>query len=118
MARQSYKPGMSSLKKHRPRNPLPRARPFPGPRATAAHVSRARLVVDLDDGRTLIVPLALIPGFDGVPRHALAKYELVGGGVGIHFPDLDEDVSVANLLHPEATMWPRSARTPRTRRSS
>ena len=109
---------MSSLRKHRPHDRLPRARPFPGPRATSVRVSRARLVVDLADGRTLIVPLGLIPGFEGVPRHALADYELDGGGVGIHFPALDEDVSVANLLHPEATMWPRSARTPRTRRSS
>ena len=73
-----------------------------------ARVSRGRLVVELKDGRTLLVPLALIPGFDALPRWALSRYELIGGGIGIHLPVIDEDVSVANLLHQEDTMWPKA----------
>jgi hypothetical protein len=56
------------------------------------------LSVDLADGRTIVVPL------DWYPRlvHANAKernhWRLLGQGLGIHWPDLDEDISVENLL--------------------
>lgn len=86
--------------------PLPPPRPYEGVRAAAVRVSRGRLVVDLTDGRTLITPLSLIPGFDLLPRRALDGHRIIGGGIGIHFPAIDEDVSVTNLLHPELTMRP------------
>jgi len=65
-----------------------------------------RLVVDLVDGRTLITPLSLIPGFDLLPPGALDDHEIFAGGIGIHFPRIDEDVSVDNLLRPELVMRP------------
>ena len=98
--------GMRPSAKSRQRRPSPQPPPYDGPRATTVRVSRGRLVVDLRDGRTLVVPLALIPGFDALPRRALSTYELIGDGIGIHFPAIDDDVSVENLLHPELTMWP------------
>jgi hypothetical protein len=56
------------------------------------------LVVRLKDGRTLSVPLAWFPRLrDGSPEQRSA-WRLIGGGVGIHWPALDEDVSVAGLL--------------------
>ena len=56
------------------------------------------LVVDLVDGRTITVPLAWFPRLShGTPTER-ANWRLIGGGVGIHWPDLDEDVSVESLL--------------------
>jgi hypothetical protein len=54
--------------------------------------------VELADGRTIAAPLAWYPRL----AHGTAKerktWRFVGGGRGIHWPDLDEDISVANLL--------------------
>ena len=56
------------------------------------------LVVDLADGRTITVPLAWFPRLVyGTPAER-ANWRLIGGGVGIHWPDLDEDISVESLL--------------------
>ena len=56
------------------------------------------LVVDLADGRTITVPLAWFPRLaHGTPEER-ANWRLIGGGVGIHWPALDEDISVASLL--------------------
>jgi hypothetical protein len=58
----------------------------------------ASLIVDLADGRTISVPLAWYPRlFLGTPDQR-ANWEKCGGGHGIHWPDLDEDLSVAELL--------------------
>ena len=54
--------------------------------------------VVLNDGRELMVPLAWFPRLlNGSPEQR-AQWELIGGGEGIHWPDLDEDISVAGLL--------------------
>ena len=56
------------------------------------------LIVDLADGRTITVPLAWFPRLaHGTPAER-ANWRLIGGGVGIHWPDLDEDISVESLL--------------------
>ncbi len=56
------------------------------------------LIVDLSDGRTVSVPLAWFPRL----LHGTAKerknWRLIGDGEGIHWPDLDEDVSIENLV--------------------
>jgi len=67
-------------------------------RAQSARVSDEALTVDLVDGRTIIVPLAWFPRlWHGAPqeRH---HFELFGDGAYIHWPDLDEDLTVAGLL--------------------
>lgn len=54
--------------------------------------------VSLDDGRELSVPLAWFPRLlHGTPEQRL-HWELIGLGQGIHWPDLDEDISVAGIL--------------------
>ena len=66
--------------------------------AQAARVTDDALVVDLVDGRTVTVPLPWYPRLlHGSPEER-AKWRLVGRGEGIHWPELDEDVSVAALL--------------------
>ena len=67
-------------------------------RAVRARVTRDALTVDLADGRTLIVPLAWYPRLLHGNAMERSRWRLIGGGVGIHWPDLDEDISVAGLL--------------------
>lgn len=68
--------------------------------ATARDVklSDDSLTVDLADGRTIGVPLAWFPRLTHATPAERAKWRLIGGGSGIHWPDLDEDISVASLL--------------------
>jgi hypothetical protein len=66
--------------------------------ATAVTVSDEALAVELDDGRALSVPLAWYPRLlHGAPAER-ARWRLIGRGEGIHWPDLDEDISVEGLL--------------------
>ena len=54
--------------------------------------------VDLMDGRTITVTLAWYPMlFHATPEHC-ANWEVSGGGYGIHWPDIDEDLSTEGLL--------------------
>jgi len=67
-------------------------------RARAVRLTEDSLVVDLADGRTVSVPLAWYPRLlQGSPEER-ANHRLIGEGEGIHWPDLDEDVSVENIL--------------------
>ena len=61
-------------------------------------VTDEALVVDLVDGRTLSVPLAWYPRLLHGSLEERERSRLVGRGEGIHWPDLDEDISVAGLL--------------------
>jgi len=68
------------------------------PQAMQVSVTEDSLVVDLTDGRTLSVPLAWYPRLlHGAPEER-ANWRLIGRGEGIHWPDLDEDLSVEGLL--------------------
>ena len=56
------------------------------------------LTVDLSDGRSISVPLAWFPRLmHGTPEER-KKWRLIGNAEGIHWPDLDEDISIENLL--------------------
>jgi hypothetical protein len=56
------------------------------------------MCVRLSDGREVSVPLAWFPNLrDATPEHR-ANWRLLGRGIGIHWPDLDEDLSIAGLL--------------------
>jgi hypothetical protein len=58
----------------------------------------AELVLRLSDGRTISAPLAWFPRLlHGTPEQC-NNWRLIGKGVGIHWPDLDEDISVRSLL--------------------
>ena len=66
--------------------------------AQSVHFSDDSMIVKLDDGRTLSVPLAGYPRLLHGMNLEREKYELLGDGEGIHWPDLDEDISVEGLL--------------------
>ena len=67
-------------------------------RAMHVAVEEARLVVDLMDGRTIAVPLAWYPRLANATPEQRIHWELAGGGYGIHWPDIDEDLSTEGLL--------------------
>jgi len=56
------------------------------------------LTIDLNDGRTVAVPLAWYPRLLYGTTEARTKWRVIGDGEGIHWPELDEDISVDNLL--------------------
>ena len=66
--------------------------------AQSVNVTDDALIMDLSDGRTVLVPLAWFPRLlHGTPEER-NKWRLIGDGEGIHWPDLDEDISVENLI--------------------
>lgn len=68
------------------------------PHAIAVTVAGDALTVDLSDGRTISVPIAWYPRLSHGTKEERGNWRLIAGGDGIHWPDLDEDVSVAALL--------------------
>jgi uncharacterized protein DUF2442 len=66
--------------------------------AQSIHINDDALAVDLVDGRTVTVPLAWFPRLAHGTPDERAHWRLIGGGEGIHWPDLDEDISVESLL--------------------
>ena len=56
------------------------------------------LIVDLMDGRTISVPLVWYPRLLHAAPEQRAKWELAGAGYGIHWPEIDEDLSTEGLL--------------------
>jgi len=67
-------------------------------RAQSVKVNDESLRVDLVDGRTIIVPLAWLPRLWYGTRTERNRFEIFGGGAYIHWPELDEDLTVAGLL--------------------
>lgn len=69
------------------------------PLATDVKVTADTLAVHLQDGRVLSIPLDWYPRLtEGTPAER-RRWELIGPGIGIHWPDLDEDISVEALLN-------------------
>jgi hypothetical protein len=68
------------------------------PEATRVVVDEVSLTVELVDGRTVSVPLLWFPRLVDATPAERGNWRLIGRGEGIHWPDLDEDISVAGLL--------------------
>ena len=75
-----------------------RAEPVENVRATAVRFEAEMTFVRLADGREIGVPLEWFPSLTGATPAERANWEIIGQGVGIHWIDLDEDLSVAGLL--------------------
>ena len=67
-------------------------------RAQAVKVHRDSLTVDLTDGRTIVVPLVWYPRLWHATSRERSHLEIFGDGAYIHWPDLDEDLTVPGLL--------------------
>lgn len=72
--------------------------PTPGEKVRDVRVTRDLLTVDRLDGRTISVPIAWYPRLLKATTAQRANWKPVGGGFGIHWPDVDEDLSVEGLL--------------------
>jgi hypothetical protein len=68
------------------------------PRAREVAITEDELTVLLADGRKISVPLAWFPRLLHATVDQRQNFELLGEGEGIHWPDVDEDLSVAGLL--------------------
>jgi hypothetical protein len=66
--------------------------------ARSISVTEDSLIVDLDDGRTITVPLAWFPRLLNGSDEERKDLRLIGKGEGIHWPQLDEDISVEGLI--------------------
>ena len=88
--------------------------------AEDVHVTEDSLVVDLADGRTVSVPIAWHPRLECGTNAERSNWRLIGKGEGIHWPDLDEDISVESLLagrasgesQPSLQRWLKSREIP------
>jgi hypothetical protein len=72
--------------------------PNPGERVRDVHFTVDTLAVDLSDGRTIIVPLTWYPRLLEATVDQRAHWKISGTGYGIHWPEIDEDLSTEGLL--------------------
>ena len=79
-------------------NSPPSYRTIEVPEAIAIKVTDESLTAELSDGRTISVPLAWYPRLVHAIQEERDNWELIGTGVGIHWPDLDEDISIEGFL--------------------
>ena len=70
----------------------------PDIRVKGVHIDNERLTVELMDGRIIVVPLAWYPRLFSATAKQRQKWEIAGGGYGIHWPAIDEDLSTEGLL--------------------
>ena len=68
------------------------------PVATSVKVTSDTLIVELSDGRELSVPISWYPRLENGTEAERNNWELMPSGGGIHWPDLDEDISVSGVL--------------------
>ena len=65
--------------------------------------SRDLMTLGLSDGRILSIPIAWYPKLASANSKQLKRYEITPSGYGIHWPDLDEDLSVYGFLYPQGS---------------
>jgi hypothetical protein len=66
-------------------------------RVTKVRSTRTKLKVDFDDGRSVQLPLTWFPRLSHATQAQRDHYKLLGKGYGVHWPDVDEDLSAAGL---------------------
>ena len=70
----------------------------PGERVKDVRFTEDTIAVDLVDGRTIVVPLAWYPRLLDATAAQRQNWQVSGAGYGIHWPDIDEDLSTEGLL--------------------
>ncbi len=78
------------------------------PRIKSIHVSDDEITAYLVDGRTISVPLAWSWRLSDATAEQRANYQIIGDGQGIHWPDLDEDISVEGMFLGTPAKRPKS----------
>ena len=67
-------------------------------RVKSVSIDADRLTIELMDGRAISAPLAWYPRLSRASPEQRARWKIAGGGYGLHWPDLDEDLSTEGLL--------------------
>ena len=78
------------------------------PRIQDVHVTEDEIVARLADGRVISVPLAWSWRLSDATPQQRTHFRLIGSGQGIHWPDVDEDISVEGMLHGVPARRPKS----------
>ena len=82
------------------------------PRIQHAQVTDDEIVARLADGRVISVPLAWSWRLSDATPQQRAHFRLIGSGQCIHWPDVDEDISVEGMLHGVPARRPKSTTSP------
>ena len=82
------------------------------PRIQHVRVTEDEIIARLADGRVISVPLAWSWRLSEATPQQRAHFRLIGSGQGVHWPDVDEDISVEGMLHGAPARRPRSTTAP------
>lgn len=82
----------------------------PEPTIAKVRVTRSEIIADLSDGRVIRVPLAWSWRLSQATPAQRANFRLIGDGQGVHWPDVEEDISVEGMLHGSPAPRPGAAR--------
>lgn len=77
------------------------------PRLLDVRVTNSEIIVHLVDGRTISVPLAWSWRLSEATPEQRSHFRIIGDGQGIHWPEIDEDISVGGMLHGIPARRPR-----------
>ena len=89
---------MSTSASHRPRTKPKRSYVPATALAKSVKFNKSMMQVTFTDGRILSVPLVWFPALHAATPAQRMRYEIGGGGISLHWPDLDEDLSIAGLM--------------------
>lgn len=89
------------------------SRANPEPIASSVEVTDSELIVYLDNGHQLRAPLEHFPRLRKASKQQRSEWRLIGRGIGVYWPLIDEDISVENLLLPRASLrYRRNSKAP------
>ncbi|MGB4066681.1 MAG: DUF2442 domain-containing protein [Nitrospira sp.] len=79
------------------------------PRVMTVEVTDDEIIAHLVDGRTISVPLVWSWRLSEATQEQRQHWEILGDGQGVHWPDIDEDISVEGMLHGAPAHRPRTS---------
>jgi hypothetical protein len=82
-------------------------------RIVGIEVTKNSIVADLSDGRVISVPLAWSWRLSDATPAQRKRFEIIGNGEGVHWPEIDEDISLRGMLHGIPARRPKSMKTKR-----
>jgi hypothetical protein len=75
----------------------------PLPRVTSVSIEGGRISAHLADRRIISIPLEWSPRLAAASAEQRTRYRIIGDGEGVHWPEVDEDISVEGMLFPPAS---------------
>jgi hypothetical protein len=87
------------------------------PRIVTLEVTDDAIAARLTDGRTISVPLAWSWRLSNATPEQRSRFEMIGDGEGVHWPDIDEDISARGMLQGMPACPPRKAAARKRRRA-